>query len=685
MAERVPARVFGCLVSLALLAGFIVSPSAAWAAGALVPISGSGSTWSGNALRDWIGRTSPLGLVVDYEDTGSALGRAGFSTAAVDFAVSENPYGMADAFAESDPAPTQRPFTYVPAVAGGTAFMYHLRIDGRLVTNLRLSGDNVARIFTKEITVWDDPRLQADNPGLDLPPTSVTPVVRSDGSGSTTQLTRWMSRQHAGVWNAFCQARGGTPPCASTAFFPVGGYVARTGSSGVVGHVSQANADGAITYVEYSYARQSGFPVVKVLNQAGYYVEPTAEAVGVALTRAEVINSPSDPTTHLTQNLDGVYTNADRRAYPLSGYAYMIVPTTVQGAFTENHGSTLAEFASYALCAGQQTAATLGYSPLPINLVQAGFTQIGRIPGAVTRSDPLASCANPTFAPDGTNTLLQTAPQPPECDNRATGLQCPGSATGLPTTTSLTANTTSVGLGEPVTLIATVHPAGAAGTVQFRRGLSNTPVGSPVEVGAAGTASITTNALPAGMHDLTASFTPTDADVYGPSASPPVIITVTIGLEPTLVALTADVAPGPFSLDVASHASVLAGGAVGGAATGTLPAATVIDLRGTNPGWNVTGQIEDFSHRTPPTNSIPGAQLGWVPSALKVSGSGSVVAGQPVAPGTTPGGLADGVTLCLASLGGGAGTFRCNAALTLSIPDSTLPGSYSATLTLTLV
>ena len=53
--------------------------------------------------------------------------------------------------------------------AGGTAFMYNLKINGQRVTNLRLSGENVAKIFTGVITKWNDPALEADNPGLDLP------------------------------------------------------------------------------------------------------------------------------------------------------------------------------------------------------------------------------------------------------------------------------------------------------------------------------------------------------------------------------------------------------------------------------------------------------------------------------------------------------------------------------------
>ena len=57
----------------------------------------------------------------------------------------------------------------MPVAAGGTAFMYNLKINGQRVTNLRLSGENVAKIFTGVITKWNDPAIKADNPGLTLP------------------------------------------------------------------------------------------------------------------------------------------------------------------------------------------------------------------------------------------------------------------------------------------------------------------------------------------------------------------------------------------------------------------------------------------------------------------------------------------------------------------------------------
>jgi hypothetical protein len=118
-----------------------------------------------------------------------------------------------------------------------------------------------------------------------------------------------------------------------------------------------------------------------------------------------------------------VYTDNDPRAYPLSSYSYMILPTTIQGQFTADKGKTLAAFSYYAMCQGQQESASLGYSPMPINLVQGSFDQIRKIPGAVVQNINIQSCNNPTFSPDGTNLLAKNAPFPPDCDKRGP-IQC---------------------------------------------------------------------------------------------------------------------------------------------------------------------------------------------------------------------------------------------------------------------
>lgn len=419
--QRVTRVLFAALV-LALLAPVglpaTTGPVEAARANDYVPISGGGSSWSANAVDQWRRNVQQFGLRVNYASTGSVDGRNQFKAGTVDYAVSETPYGLTDN-GVLDALPS-RPFAYMPIVAGGTAFMYNLRAGGQPITNLRLSGDTVSKIFTGVITTWDDPAIAADNPGLALPARRIVPVVRSDGSGSTAQFTGWMAAQHRSIWDAYCKKVGRSTPCGQTSNYPTlagAGFVAQPNSQGVSGYVAQRANEGTITYVEYSYALKTGYPVAKVLNKAGYYVEPTASNVAVGLLGATINQDRTSPA-YLTQNLSGVYNNADKRAYPLSSYSYMIVPTATSGSFTDDRGRSLAAFANYVLCEGQQQAEVLGYSPLPINLAKAGLDQVRRIPGANTKSIDIKKCNNPTFSSDGTNTLAARAPQPSECDKK---------------------------------------------------------------------------------------------------------------------------------------------------------------------------------------------------------------------------------------------------------------------------
>ncbi|MEU5941818.1 Ig-like domain repeat protein [Micromonospora sp. NPDC047548] len=262
-------------------------------------------------------------------------------------------------------------------------------------------------------------------------------------------------------------------------------------------------------------------------------------------------------------------------------------------------------------------------------------------------------------------------------DEYRTSIVVSGSTWRIPvaedTTTALSVNPASpVSQGTEVAFTAAVTPATAAGTVEFRRGTS--VIGTAPVSG--GTATFSTTALPVGTFSLSAAFVPTDATAFKASASTATSFQITAaqGAITAPVEIIADIAPGAFSLVVAKSTTQLTGGTVGGTANGTLPTATVTDLRGTNVGWNLTGQLEDF---TLGANSIANSKLSWTPAAAKTGGSGAVTAGAGAD-------LGDTRTLCSAAPGASAGVFTCDAGLQLSIPDNVAPGEYSATLTLTL-
>ncbi|MFF3450356.1 phosphate ABC transporter substrate-binding protein PstS [Streptomyces sp. NPDC002667] len=413
-------RALGTLGALlGVIAGLLAGPLAAPAAAeSYTPISGAGSTWAENAVDEWRRAVNQYGMRISYAGTGSSDGRRQFLSGTVDFAVSDIPFQTHPTDGSAAERPASGSYAYMPIVAGGTVFMYHLTVNGKRLTNLRLSGDVVTKIFTGAVKTWDDPVIKADNPGVQLPHRTIVPVVRSDGSGSTAQFTMWMANQHRSLWQAYCDRVGRSGACGQTSYYPtVSGMIAQSGDLGVAGYVAQNYGEGAIGYVNYSYALNAHYPVAKVLNHAGYYTEPTPQNVAVSLLKAQ-INNDRNSADYLTQKLDGVYNDSDKRNYPLSSYSYMILPLKVQGTFTKAKGKTLGAFSYYFMCQGQQQAPSLGYSPLPINLVKAGFDQIRRIPGVQAQSINIRGCNNPTFSSDGHNKLAETAPYPAACDKK---------------------------------------------------------------------------------------------------------------------------------------------------------------------------------------------------------------------------------------------------------------------------
>jgi ABC-type phosphate transport system substrate-binding protein len=448
----------GVTVFLAMLA--LLATSSPASAGSYTTLSGSGSSWASVALNEWAQDVQPNGLTVNFNPDGSASGRGDYMQGSqVDFAASDPPFRNGqDELGGTGAESPEWGYSYVPDVGGGTAFMYHVTLAGHLVTNLRLSGLTLTKIFTGQITNWDDPAITKDY-GAQLPNEPIIPVIRSDGSGATYFLTRWMAHEYPSIWNAFCQQvhPGITLPCPQTEFYPqFGSAKAENGSNNVSTYITSSYGEGSIGYDEYAYALNAKWPVVAMENAAGYYVLPTASNVAVALTQA-AINEDANSPDFLQQNLDSVYTYTDPRSYPLSSYSYLIAPkqgTKIPQIFSNAVGQSLSYFIDFYLCAGQQQAAALGYSPLPLNLVQGGLHQVNLIPGHIAGPDPttLAGCANPTFT-NGVLTVLKQAPYPTKCQKVGAPLSCSTSST-TPTTTSTgkpkagaTANPTSTATG----------------------------------------------------------------------------------------------------------------------------------------------------------------------------------------------------------------------------------------------
>ena len=323
-----------------------------------------------------------FGITINYQPNGSSSGRTFFAGGQADWAASEIPYGVVDG-ANTDPPPV-RGFVYMPDVAGGTTLMYNLQINGQRVTNLRLSGNTVADIFTNKITKWNDPEIAADNPGLTLP------APRDHPGGPLRRLGR-----HRGLHPV--DARHRCPGLAG---------VLRSGRPDPVHADLDVPDPGRDSHDRPARRPRRRRPTWRRPRRTGRSATwstpgrcrrasrsrscstrpattpcPSPGHVAVSLLQDQINTDASNPATYLTQNLSGVYTNTDPRNYELSAYSYLILPTDPTNGMTTAKGYTIGTFGNYALCLGQSQVDVLGYSALPINLVQDGFTQLAKIPG----------------------------------------------------------------------------------------------------------------------------------------------------------------------------------------------------------------------------------------------------------------------------------------------------------------
>jgi phosphate transport system substrate-binding protein len=406
-------------------------------------INGSGSTWAGNAVNAWIGQVSAQGLRVTFTGTGSAQGRQNFALGTVDYAISDIGYqGVDSRTGQNDTS--SRPYAFVPLVAGGTAFPYNISVRGQLVKNLRLSGQTLAKIFTNQITNWNDPAITADNNGQALPSIPIVPVVHSEGSGTTYQFSAYLAHDFPSLWTQFS---GLTK---ATEYWPSGKgqQIAQNGSDGVMNYVASSAGQGTITVDEYSYGLAKGFPVAKIENSAGFFTLPSQYNVAVALTQAIINEDKTDPSQYLLQDLHNVYDYNDPRTYPLSSYSYGVIPTAASdGTMTTGKRQTLADFLYSSICTGQAAVGGIGYSALPLNLVQAGFQQIALLQTADPNVDltnrDVTTCGNPTFVAGNLNEnhLAQVAPQPLACDKQGDG-PC-GATVTAPTPTASASSSAS--------------------------------------------------------------------------------------------------------------------------------------------------------------------------------------------------------------------------------------------------
>jgi phosphate transport system substrate-binding protein len=294
-------------------------------------ISGAGSSFVFPLVSQWIPALGQAyGYQVAYASVGSGAGIAQVTARTVDFGASDAPL-TADQFAAC------KGCVQIPWALGATAIM--VNIHG-LNKQLHLNGKVLADIYLGKITSWDDAAIKAINPGANLPSTKITPIYRSDNSGTTYNFTDYL-QNISKDWRAKI-GRG------VNANWPAG--VGGKGSSGVSGVLS--HTDGGIAYADIAYALTNHFQVAAVKNAAGKYVTPGIKQISAAASTIKSV--PGNNEVHIV-NPSAKNTNA----YPIATFTYVILPTKSDKA------AELRKMVFWTLTKGQSYGTKLLFVPIP--------------------------------------------------------------------------------------------------------------------------------------------------------------------------------------------------------------------------------------------------------------------------------------------------------------------------------
>jgi phosphate transport system substrate-binding protein len=300
-------------------------------------ITAQGSSAQASAVNTWIRnyQVACPDATIEYDSVGSGAGVQRFIAGTGDFAGTDSPLSATDQ-PKADARCRNGPAVHLPMVVGPIALAYNVAGVG----GLRLRPATIARIFSGRATKWNDPAIAADNPDAVLPPTKILPAHRSDSSGTTDNFTAFLASTAAGDWTL-----------GNNRVWPVGGGTGAAGSDGVSAFVAQS--DGAIGYVEWSYAQFHNLTTARIGNGANQFVALTDAAAGRTVASAKLTGRGGD----LQLGIDHTTTAAG--AYPLVLVTYEVV---CQQAITP----LVKSFLGYASSpAGQTEATRLGYAPLP--------------------------------------------------------------------------------------------------------------------------------------------------------------------------------------------------------------------------------------------------------------------------------------------------------------------------------
>ncbi len=296
-------------------------------------IQGAGATFPYPLYSKWISEYRKVNpnLNINYQSIGSGGGIKQITANTVDFGATDAPMSA------SELAKVKGTLHHIPMTLGSVVVAYNVPGVGE---GLKLTPETLSGMFLGQITKWNDPKLVSQNPGVNLPNTPITVAYRTDGSGTTSVFTEYLSKVSVD-W----KAKVGE---GKSVKFPVG--LGGKGNEGVTGLVK--STPGAIGYLELAYAKQNKLAMAAIRNKAGKFILPTPEGATSAASGNTV---PADLCLSIT---DGI----GAKDYPIASFSYILVYQDQQDA---TKGKALADFLWWAIHDGQKFAAALDYAPLP--------------------------------------------------------------------------------------------------------------------------------------------------------------------------------------------------------------------------------------------------------------------------------------------------------------------------------
>jgi phosphate transport system substrate-binding protein len=329
------------LLNVALSAAVAASVMIAGSATAgTMKVTGAGASFPAPIYSEWfkdLAKRTNGELRVDYQSIGSGSGIKNFIGHTVDFGASDA------AMKQSEIDQVPEGVQLLPMTAGEIVIAYNLPgIDG-----LKLPRDVYPEIFLGKITKWNDPKIVAANPGVTLPDTPITVVVRSDKSGTTFGFTGHLSAISSDFKSAVGQGK--------MVQWPASNMVKGKKNDGVSSAIRQT--PGAIGYTEYGFAKLSRLPMACLENKAGKFVCPGPEGGAAALANAV-----------LPENMI-VFINdpAGDASYPIATFTWMLFYKKNK---TPELAAALRQMVEYCLDEGQKIADKAGYIPLPESVVE---------------------------------------------------------------------------------------------------------------------------------------------------------------------------------------------------------------------------------------------------------------------------------------------------------------------------